>query len=155
MWTFFSWLKIGSGGGLLWTRWWTLGVPQRAEFARCSLLGLLVMKLCASFQIWRLLTLSTENVFRGRRPPRRKELPCRLCTAYALISDMDLLVSPNTAAKHCRIYLKSKFTFVFSEDKGVCCEYWADDLDLPQGIPLCLYRQLQEEFIVWKGWVIR
>jgi hypothetical protein len=25
MWIGFIWLKIGTGGGLLWTRWWTFG----------------------------------------------------------------------------------------------------------------------------------
>jgi hypothetical protein len=25
VWSGFSWLGIGTGGGLLWTRWWTFG----------------------------------------------------------------------------------------------------------------------------------
>jgi hypothetical protein len=28
--TGFSWFRIGSGGGLLWTRWWTFGFHRKA-----------------------------------------------------------------------------------------------------------------------------
>jgi hypothetical protein len=27
VWTGSSWLRIGTGGGHLWVRWWTFGVP--------------------------------------------------------------------------------------------------------------------------------
>jgi hypothetical protein len=26
VWSGFSWLRIGTGGGLLWMRWWTFGI---------------------------------------------------------------------------------------------------------------------------------
>jgi hypothetical protein len=28
--TGFSWLRIGSSGGLVWTRWWTFGFHKKA-----------------------------------------------------------------------------------------------------------------------------
>jgi hypothetical protein len=30
--TGFSWLRIGSSGGLLWTRWWTFGFHKKGYF---------------------------------------------------------------------------------------------------------------------------
>jgi hypothetical protein len=30
--TGFSWLRIGSSGGLLWTRWWTFGFHKKAGY---------------------------------------------------------------------------------------------------------------------------
>jgi len=30
--TGWSWLRIGTGGGHLWVRWWTLGFQKSGEF---------------------------------------------------------------------------------------------------------------------------
>jgi len=30
--TGFSWLRIRSGGGLVWTRWWTFGFHKKAYY---------------------------------------------------------------------------------------------------------------------------
>jgi hypothetical protein len=66
MWTGFIWLRIGTSGGILWTRWWKFGLHKRrgiswlAKWLLVSLEGLCSMELVSYLVIW---TRNAKNVF--------------------------------------------------------------------------------------------